>query len=636
MEGAQQSARTLVRFGAFEVDLRAGELRKQGTKIRLQQQPFRVLALLLERPGQVVTREELRRGIWPNTVVEFEEGVDAAIYKLRNALGDSAEHPRFVETLPRRGYRFIAAVDGAVAFAGEPDPPALKQRAPKARLKNWAVVLTGGLAVAVALLLVANIGGLRNRLLGRAIAGRIHSIAVLPLRNLSSDPAQEYFADGMTEALITNLGKISGVRVISRTSAMHYKGSQQTLPEIGRQLDVDAAVEGAVLREGNRVRITAQLVETSTDRHLWAESYESDLRNVLALQDQVARAITYEIKSRLSLHEQTRLTSARPVNPEAYEAYLKGRYEGNSWTEQGLKKSLEYFAQAVQQDPGYAPAWAGLADAHHLMGLFGFVPRQVSLPQAKEAALKALQLDETLSDAHVSLANLLAYPNWDLPFQEKELRRGIDLNPNNAQAHQWYGYLLSARGQHDAAILEMKRALELDPLSPNKQNSLAATFYRAGRYDDALQYFRQVPDPDANSEFRHRRIATIYERKGMWSEAMGELLTALRVAGKTEIVASVEREYLSSGYPEAKKTFLWADVRETERRARSGYPRPNAVDIAADYALLGEKDQSFEWLETAFRDHEGLMIYLKTDDRLESLRSDARFSDLVRRIGLPP
>jgi TolB-like protein/DNA-binding winged helix-turn-helix (wHTH) protein len=271
MEGAQQSARTLVRFGAFEVDLRAGELRKQGTKIRLQQQPFRVLALLLERPGEVVTREELRRAIWPNTVVEFEEGVDAAIYKLRNALGDSAEHPRFVETLPRRGYRFIAAVDGAVAFEGEQDSPALKQRAPKARLKNWTVVLTGGLGVAVALSLVANIGGLRNRLMGRATSGRIHSIAVLPLRNLSSDPAQEYFADGMTEEIINNLGKISGVRVISRTSAMHYKGSQQTLPQIGRQLDVDAVVEGAVLREGNRVRITAQLVEISTDRHLWAE-----------------------------------------------------------------------------------------------------------------------------------------------------------------------------------------------------------------------------------------------------------------------------------------------------------------------------------------------------------------------------
>jgi tetratricopeptide (TPR) repeat protein len=231
---------------------------------------------------------------------------------------------------------------------------------------------------------------------------------------------------------------------------------------------------------------------------------------------------------------------------------------------------------------------------------------------------------------------MVGYPNWDWPAIENELRRAIGLNPNNAQAHQWYGYFFSARGQLDAAIEEMKRALELDPLSPNKQNSLAATFYWAGRYDDALHYLRQVPDSDANSESRHRRIAAIYERKGMWSEAMGELLTALRVAGKTEIVASVEREYRSSGYPAAKKTFLWADVRETERRARNAYPRSRAVDIAADYALLGEKDQAFEWLETAFRDHEGGLIYLKVDDRLESLRSDARFPDLVRRIGLSP
>jgi len=635
MEVSQQSARTAVRFGAFEVDLRAGELRKNGTKIRLQQQPFRVLALLLERHGEVVTREELRRAIWPDAVVDFDEGLDATIYKLRNALGDSAENPRFVETLPRRGYRFIGVVDGAVASDGAHEEPPREQRAAGARSKRWSVAL-GALALAVALSLAVNLGGLRDRLTGGATSERIHSIAVLPLRNLSGDPAQEYFADGMTEALITSLGRVGGLRVISRTSAMHYKGSHQTLPEIARQLHVDAVVEGAVLREGNRVRITTQLVEASTDRHLWAESYEGDLRNVLALEDKVARAITNEVKIRLSLQEQTRLASARPVNPEAYDAYLKGRYQWDDWTEVGLKKSIEYFAHAVKQDPDYAPAWAGLADAYVLMSLFGFVPSDVALPKAKAAASRAIQLDQTLSEAHVSLAGIHLHLEWSWSASEAELRQAIALNPNNALAHQFYGYYLSALGRFDAAIAEMERALEIDPLSPNKQNSLAATFYRAGRYDEALQYLRQVPDPDTNSERRHRRIAAIYERKEMWSEAMAEFLTALRLAGRTEIAVSVEREYGSSGYAEAKKTLLWADVREAQRRARDAFPRPLALDIAADYAMLGERDKAFEWLDGAFRENEGGLMYLKVDDRLEALRADPRFPELVRRIGLLP
>ena len=635
MEVSQQSTRTAVRFGPFEVDLRAGELRKNGTKIRLQQQPFRVLSLLLERHGEVVTREQLRRAIWPDAVVDFDEGLDATIYKLRNALGDSAENPRFVETLPRRGYRFIAAVDGAVASDGAHEEPPREQRAAGARSKRWSVAL-GALALAVALSLASNIGGLRDRLMGGATSERIHSIAVLPLRNLSGDPAQEYFADGMTEALITSLGRVGGLRVISRTSAMHYKGSHQTLPEIARQLHVDAVVEGAVLREGNRVRITTQLVEASSDRHLWAESYEGDLRNVLALEDKVARAITNEVKIRLSLQEQTRLASARPVNPEAYDAYLKGRYQWDDWTEEGLKKSIEYFAHAVRQDPDYAPAWAGLADAYVLMSLFGFVPSDVALPKAKSAALRAIQLDQTLSEAHVSLAGIHLHLEWSWSASEAELRQAIALNPNNALAHQFYGYYLSALGRFDAAIAEMERALEIDPLAPNKQNSLAATFYRAGRYDEALQYLGQVPDPDANSERRHRRIAAIYERKKMWSEAMAELLTALRLAGRTEIAVSVEREYGSSGYAEAKKTLLWADVREAQRRARDAFPRPLALDIAADYAMLGERDKAFEWLDGAFRENEGGLMYLKVDDRLEALRADPRFPELVRRIGLLP
>jgi len=608
----------VLRFSDFEVDLRAGELRRRdGTKIKLQQQPFRVLVLLLQRAGDVVTREELRQAIWPaGTFVEFNLGLDTAIYRLRTALGDSAETPQFLETLPRRGYRFIAPVDRVV-----PAPPQ------RPRIARQLLYAFGALAV-----LTLGYGLLARR----AATPRIHSIAVLPLENLSGDSAQEYFAEGMTEALVTRLGKTGGLRVISHTSARHYKGTRETLPEIARRLHVDAVIEGAVLRVGNRVRVTAQLIEASTDRHLWAETYESDLRDVLGLQDAIARAITNEVQIRLSSSQPSPVAStrARPVDPDAYDLYLRGRAEWNEWTEQGSRRGIEYFQRAVQKDPGYAPAWAGLSDAYDHLGRFGFLPPRVALSKAKAAALRAIQLDETLSEAHVSLAMVLLQ-EWSWSVGENELQRAIALNPNNSEAHQRYGYALSYRGQFDAAIGAMQRALELDPLSPNKQNSLAATFYRAGRYDEALQYFREVPDPDFNSVSRHLRIAAIYERKGRLGEAMAEWLVALRLSGKQEVAASVERDYRSSGYAAAKRTYLWGDLREARRRAQNDYPRPLSWDIAGDYALLGERDSAFAWLERAFRERDGALAFFTVDDHFYALRSDPRFRDLARRMGLP-
>ncbi len=608
------------RFGSFEVDPRAGELRRDGARIRLQQQPFRVLTLLLERPGEVVTREELRQAIWPTTEFgSFDEGLDAAIYRLRSALRDSAEHPRFIETLPRRGYRFIAPLAGEVRAA---------------RSRRVPVVLAVGGVVLAALLLELSAGGLGARWPARA-APRIRSIAVLPLVNLSGDSTQEFFADGMTDALITNLGRISGLRVISRTSAMHYKGTRATLPAIARQLEVDAVVEGAVLRAGQRVRITAQLVEASSDRRLWAQTYEDDLRDVLALQDEVARAIAAEVRTTLYPPDEKRVAGARPVHPEAYDAYLRGRHEWSGWTEQGLKRSIVYFERAIEKDPAYAPAWTGLSDAYHLLSLNGFLPQQVALPKAKVAALRAIALDSTLSEAHVSLGGVRLHHEWSWRATEDELRRAIALDPNNAMAHQWYGYYLSALGRFDAAIAEMRHALQLDPLSPNKLNSLAATLYRAGRYDDALRYFRQVPDPDFNSETRHRRMAAIYERKGMPREAIAEWVTAMALAGKQEVGALLELEVRRSGYAAAKKAFLWADVAEMERRAAQAYPRPRTLEIAADYALLGENDKAFEWLDEAVRVGDGGLMYLTVDDRFEALRADPRFTALVRRLRFP-
>ena len=630
-----------VRFAEFEVDLQSRELIRNGERVKLQDKPFEVLKLLLAEPHKLVTREQLRRNLWPaDTVVDFEAGLNTAIRKLRDALRDEAKAPRFVETVQRHGYRFIAPTE--IPSVVTPDPDALEQRvtqapaAHKRRMRmRWLAVWVASLATAALVLLVGlNFAPLRERLLKSGAAGRhIQSLAVLPLRNLSGDPAQDYFVDGMTEALITDLGRTGAVQVISRTSAMQYKGTHKTLPQIARELNVDAVLEGAVLRSDNRVRVTTQLVEASTDRQIWAQSYERNLGDVLALQDEFARAVANEVRIKVWPTEPTRLAKIRPLNPEAYDAYLKGRYEWNEWSEEHLQKSVAAFQQAVRLEPGYAPAWAGLSDSYGLLALFDFLPEQIGIERSKAAALRALELDDTLSEAHVSLASARLW-EWSWSAAEKELQRAIALDPNNATAHQWYGYLLSALGRFDAAITEMKRARRLDPLSGNKQNSLGATYYWAGRYDEALKEFREVPDPDANSEFRHRRMAAVYERRRMLKEAAEELLLALKFGGKQQLAEAVQRKLLASGYASAKEAFLRGDLHEMQARYSSGAPSA-ALAIAEDHALLGERDKAFEWLETALQKRDKKLMYLNVDDRLEGLRSDPRFKGMLRRMGLP-
>jgi TolB-like protein/DNA-binding winged helix-turn-helix (wHTH) protein/Tfp pilus assembly protein PilF len=659
---SSRASKKVVRFGTWEVDFYAEEIRKAGVKVRLQQHPFQVLALLLESPGAVVTREKLRQTIWPNgTFVDFDEGLDTVIYKLRHALGDSADNPRYIETLPRRGYRFIATVDELVlSDTGHPDVSFVTgdrgagvSRTP-AEINTRPVTPSDGAskpnktpgiyAIAIGTVVVAgfltllfglDVGGVKRRFSGTAPAGTIRSIAVLPLENLSGDPSQEYFTDGISEILISDLGKIKGLRVTSRLSTMHYKDTRKTLPEIARELNVDSVVEGSVLQSRGRVKITIRLVEASRDRLLWADTYQRDLGDALALQDEIARDIAAQVKIKLSLQEQVLFTKAPPVDAETQDAYLRGRYESNKWTEEGLTKSVDYFEQALGKNRNYAQAWAGLSYAYHLIGLFGFSPAQVAFPKAKVAALKALEIDESLSEAHVSLAAVLASQEWLWPAVEKELHRALALNPSNAVAHQYYGYYLSPMGRLDEAITEMKRARELDPLSPTMQHSLAATLYRAGRYDEALESFMQVPDGDANSEKRHRWMASIYERKGMYREAAAELVTALRLSNKHELAAQIARRYVSSGYAETKRAFLWGDLREEQRRAKIANLTPHAFEIATDYALLGEKNKAFEWLDKAFQKREVGLVDLTVDENFQSLRTDPRFQDLVKRLGLP-
>src|ERR1017187_1961716 len=449
--GGAAASQSRVRFGVFELDLRTGELRKSGILLHLPPQPSKVLALLVSRPAQLVTREEIRNQIWGNdTVVDFEHGLNFAIKKIRDTLGDDPETPRYIETLPRRGHRFIAPVETASASGAHPDAGArvtLTGATPRAAFlrKRWTVATTAGVFVGLAATLVGlNVAGLRDQLLKAnprrsAVRPRIESVAVLPFENLSGDPAQEYFADGMTEELVTNLGEISALRVISRTSVMRFKGSRKPLPEIARELGVDAIVEGTVARSGNHVRITANLLHAPTDRHLWAGSYDSELEDVLVLQDKVARSVAGAVRIKLMSPEQIHHAGPRRVNPEAYQAYLKGRYYTSQWTEEGFKKASASFREAIDLDPTYAPAYEGLAGVYSSLATWGLQPSTEAYPLAKAAALKALELDAGLAEAHAALGQIKLAFDWDWSGAEQELKRAIVLNLNSSTAHFCYG-----------------------------------------------------------------------------------------------------------------------------------------------------------------------------------------------------
>jgi TolB-like protein/DNA-binding winged helix-turn-helix (wHTH) protein/Tfp pilus assembly protein PilF len=623
----------LLRFSVFEVDLRTGELRKQGLKVKLHGQPFQVLAMLLERPGELVTREEIREKLWPgDTFIDFEHSVNSSIKRLREALGDDAAAPRFIETLPRHGYRFIAPVEGG-AMQELPLPttgPRAIHQSPLRR--HWAVAVAGGLVVAVvAVLFALNIAGLRDRVL-RAVGAvrepplQIQSIAVLPLENLSHDPEQEYFADGMTEELITNLGKISALRVISRTSVMRYKGTKKPLPEIARELNVDAVVEGTVQRSGDRVRITANLVHAPTDRHLWAESYERDLRDVLALQSEVGQAIAREVQVRLTPQEHARLVHARPVDPVAYELYLQGQYHYYKWRPDEFQKAIAYFQKAIEADPKWAPAYAGLADSYGWLWIEGSVPPQEALPRFSAALSTALEIDDTLPEVRYTLAVSAFYYRWDWGEAEREFKRALALNPNLAEARYEYAWFLSAMGRFAEGLTEAKRAVERDPLSVTANLALGSMYSTARQYDQAIPQLRHTIELEPDDSRAREFLTAIYEQKQMYGEAIAELQKVVTLQGAPpEKLAGLQHAYQQSG---SEGYWMW-QLSEAKRR--------NApYEIALVYARLGNAGQAVAWLEKSYQQHDWHMVQLKTLRAWDSVRSDPRFQDLLRRMNFPP
>jgi TolB-like protein/DNA-binding winged helix-turn-helix (wHTH) protein/Tfp pilus assembly protein PilF len=632
---------SVMRFGTFEVSLQSGEVRKGGLRIRVQQQPMKLLEILLEHPGEVVTREELRSRVWPSeSFGDFDQALNIAIGKLRSALGDSAESPRFIETLPKRGYRFIADVSVVDTHPRRQEPVAGDLPATDLGHKIQGIELavaprrrllpTRWIIVALALVLSLAILSVWRFRSQTPAPTRIRSLAVLPLDNLSGEASQNYFADGMTDELITDLAQISALRVISRTSVMVYKGARKPLPQIARELNVDAVVEGTVLRSGDRVRITAQLIEASTDKHLWSQSYEGDLRDTLTLQKKVASAIADQIRINLTPREEAALKSVKVVNPEAYESYLKGRYFWNKRSADGLKAALAYFKQAIEEDPKYAQAYSGLADTYALLGdwQYAVMTPKEAFPQAKAAAIKALELDSTLGEAHNSLAFVLDGFDWDFDSAGKEFQRAIELNPGYASAHHWYAWHLSLLGRYDEAIAEMRKAENLDPLSLIINADLAELLVLAHSDDESVRQSRKTIEMDPNFALAHNQLAQAYLQKQMYAEAVAELKTAVQLSGGSPaFIANLARGYVASG----KRNEAVKLLGDLKKRSNPGYS--NASEIAVIYASLGDTDQAMNWLEKGYEERFNPGVLLRPG--FDPLRSDPRFQNLVRRIGLP-
>ena len=627
----------IVRFGTFEADLDARELRKSGVKIKLHGQPFELLAMLLERPSEVVPREDLRQRLWPtDTFVDFDHGVNTAVNRLREALGDSTENPRFIETVPRRGYRFIAPVEShasalpgsnaAVAGASSSEAGrATTQAMP--RIPKRRAVVSAAAAVAIMLLAGLSSNRVRQRLFERR-SPQIRSLAVLPLVNLSSDKDQDYFTDGMTEELTTDLGKIGALRVISRTSAMQYKGTKKSLPEIARELNVDALIEGTVTRSGNHLRITANLVQAFPEKHLWAESYESQVNDALMVQGQISEAVAREIQVQLTQNEKSLLAAARPVNPEAQDLYLRGLYTFRGRDTAEAEKALDYFRRAIEKDPNYAAAYAALANVYSDW-IPGMSRPRDRMPKAKESALKALSLDDTLADAHSSLGNIELFYDWDWIVAEKEFKRTMELNPNHVWAHEWHSRGLVASGRTEEAIAEAELSLGLDP-SPLNWDYPVWVFILARRYDLAVRRNQEILELEPNFSWGHFELAQIYEHEGREKEAAQEFLKADELFGMDSKKVAELREAIAKSGARGYWERMLENYKET---AWSNYAP--SVLVAATCVRLNDKECALGWLEKGFEERDDLMVNLKVEPVFDRLRMEPRYQELVHRVGIP-
>ena len=619
-------SRTVLRFEAFEVHIYSGELRKNGRLVRLQEQPFQVLRALLEKPGEIVSREELKQQLWPaDTFVDFDDGLNTAVKKLRDTLSDSSESPRYIETIPRRGYRFIGELEtpkspqAGPLKATETKDVGMQEITPFRRRPVRLVLSLFSVAALIVAILV-----LRKSF--STPPANIQSIAVLPFSNLSGDPSQDYFADAMTEELTSDLGNIAALRVISRTSTMHYKKTPKTTPEIARELNVDGVIEGSVLRSGDRVRITAQLINARTDRHLWSESYERDLKDVLALQSEIAHSIVGQVRAVITPAEQKRL-QPEPVNPAAYDAYLLGNYHASKRTRASLEKAIEYFQSAIHIDPAYAQAYAGLASAYLEQEVWSGLGLGKSADQVRANTLKAIELDGELAEAHSLLGDIYFQYDWDWAHAEAEFRRAIELNTNSPRAYQRYAFLLQTMSRHDEAIAAAHHAVELDPLSALYISDEGRIFYRARRYKDAIARYKRALELDPGYIPVFWRIAEAYEQLGNFDEALVWAQKHQQATGDQRLLLAL-RARMNAHM--GKRSEAMKDLRTFEKNDKGG----SESLLAAVCATLGDYDQAIAQLEKGVQTHSFLPFVL-VDPQLDRLRSDPRFKQLLKRVNLP-
>jgi TolB-like protein/DNA-binding winged helix-turn-helix (wHTH) protein len=623
----------VVKFGVFEVDLEAGELRKSGVRQKLVGQPFQILQFFLEHPQEIVTREQLQKRIWPGeTVVDYDLALKKAVNRIREILGDSAESPRFIETIPRRGYRFIAPLDGqgntgAVAVLPIQAAPPISRR-PGFSFRPGPFFGFGATALLVAILVLMPSESWR-RLSGKPAAPQIHSLAVLPLQNLSSDPAQEFFSDGMTDALITDLAQMGSVRVISRTSSMVYKKSNKPLREIAHELNVDGIIEGTVQRSGDRVRITAQLIHAPQDQHLWAKSYERDLHDVLTLERDVTDDIARQVQAQITTRGHSPV-QPRPLDPKVLEAYLQGNYHMNIADTRGGDEERRmaggFFQRAIDADPTFVPAYIGLAGAHRNL----WNPSSEDFAIMKTSAAKALQLDPTSSDAHWAVG-MTKWEDWDWKGAEEETRRAIELNPNNIAAHDQLQGILCETGQTDEALKEAEITQQLDP----HQDHISGALSQRGDYSRAIELLLTTAEAHPDNAIIHYCLFEAYAQNGMHADSVQELGKTMTLLGFPEVAERLSRSFATSGWTGALQQ--WAKELEQLMAIKHAY---FPVLLAQTYVRLGENDRAFYWLEWAV-EHRHLAIAdpimqdVKVDPSLAPLHSDPRFKILLRRMGLP-
>ena len=572
----------VIHFGVFEADLRAGELRRNGSKVKLQEQPFQILAVLLERPGEIVTREELRARLWSaDTFVDFDHGLNSAIRRLRDALGDSAENPSFVETLGHRGYRFIAPVASRVFRERQHEP--------------------------------------------------IESVAVLPFANRNADPNTDYLSDGITESLINNLSQISTLRVTARSTVFRYKGKDADPRKVGSDLHVRAVVSGRLLKRGSSLIIQAELMDVATGSQLWGGQYNRQAENVFLLQDDLSREISEKLRLRLTGDEKRRLTKRYTEDAEAYRLYLKGRYHWNKRNPEGLQKAVDYFQQALNRDPVYPLAYAGLADTYAYLSFFHVVPPRQAMPKAKAAAVKALEIDDHLAEAHVSLGYVSFTYDGDWSAAGRHFEQALALNPIYSGAHTFYAFYLNSLGRSEEALAVAKRALDLDPASPAVSHSLAVQLYLARRFDQAIEQAHNTLEMDANFAISYQLLGEVHVSKGLYREG----LLALEKFSALSRTSAISRALV--GYSHARLGERSAALRIIEElTSASKHSFIPAFLYALVYAGLEDKDQAFGWLEKAYEERFNRLAYLKQDALWDPLRSDPRFIDMLRRLGIPP